>query len=228
MKTRAELQLHFNVSDGRLVTPTANYPLTLFPQTSLQDPNLQKLVVFWNNENIKMPGEMAERLLRILVHCNDPHFDCKVFVHYLFGFSVIGYETNWEFRPMANIEPFQVMALGEINPTDVRHMAVYLGHDLYLSKLGMRGSLSINTFDFLQRAYPSSHAWALRPKDLTDRAKATDLRDVNYKSEFLRLVEVVERCLQTGGPSNTEFPIAFRTLEGVLKDYHERGILVDS
>lgn len=175
-----------------------------------------------------MPAEMANHLLRILVYCGDPHFDCKVFVHYLFGFSVVGYETNWDFFPIDNLEPFQAMALGETNPMDLRHMAVYLGHGLYLSKLGMRGSLSIDTIDFLRQAYPASHAWALRSKDTKYRRTPVDLQDVNYKSEFLRLVEAVAQCVRTGGPSHTDFRNAYRTLEGVLKEYHERGIFVDS
>lgn len=102
--------------------------------------------------SINLSEEMNQRIVSYLRAGGPPSspFDCNCFAHYMNGVGYIFgkfYNDKWvisTFEGNRSLKPGDTILIGK-NGDDFSHLAIYLGHDLYLSKFGSIGPLLVTT-----------------------------------------------------------------------------------
>jgi hypothetical protein len=135
---------------------------------------------------MELPEPPSSNLLRYLIEGPPAQlsfpFECSAFMHYLMGVPFTPgaiFENDWDIRDFDSEEEVslgQVVLIGDpdfkttagrkagfTSIEDGKHWAMHIGHDWYLSKLGL-GGLIVSTVSDLQTGFGGSFVWALRSK----------------------------------------------------------------
>jgi hypothetical protein len=123
---------------------------------------------------LEIPQKLTQRLAEYLRTRPDrgQEFECGSFVHYLMGipFTLNGFDENkWEITPyMSEEEMLPGFTILVYNPPEdnreLKHIAMYLGRGLYLSKFGGAPVLLVTTLEEMKKGYKAAKVLVLVPK----------------------------------------------------------------
>lgn len=122
-----------------------------------------------NETKISLPEGILANIGWFLTQRGERPVDCNGFVHYLNGVNyVFGtfHYAQWDISEFLNDETIKVgeSILMRDSVKDTKHLAIYLGSGLYLSKGGPKGDLVVTSLESMRSLWGGKEVVVIRPK----------------------------------------------------------------